>query len=58
MFNLTSGELFVVVFITVAVVSAPWWLRLGELVALLLAGHRQTSRDSASGVPPGSGEPE
>jgi hypothetical protein len=58
MFDLTAGELFVVVFITVAVVSAPWWLRLGELVALMLAGHRPTSRDQAAGAPPGGGEPE
>jgi hypothetical protein len=32
MFGLTNGELFVVVFIVVAVVSAPWWPKLGEAV--------------------------
>jgi len=32
MLGLTNGELFVVVFIVVAVVSAPWWPRLGEAV--------------------------
>jgi hypothetical protein len=36
--GLTSGELFIVVFVTVAVVSAPWWLRLGEMIAAALAG--------------------
>jgi len=36
--GLTSGELFIVVFVTVAVVSAPWWLRIGEVVATALAG--------------------
>jgi hypothetical protein len=36
--GLTYGELFIVVFVTVTVVSAPWWLRIGELVASALAG--------------------
>jgi hypothetical protein len=36
MLGLTNGELFVVVFIVVAVVSAPWWPRLGEAVFKLL----------------------
>lgn len=37
MLDLTRGELFVVVFIVVAVVSSSWWPRLGELVATKLA---------------------
>lgn len=35
---LTNGELFVVGFIVVAVVSAPWWPRLGEFVATAITG--------------------
>jgi Sec-independent protein translocase protein TatA len=34
MFGMTPGELFVVTFIVVMVVSAPWWPRIGEAVAL------------------------
>ena len=40
MFDLTGGELFVVVFITVAVISAPWWPRVGEAISELIAGPR------------------
>jgi hypothetical protein len=35
---LTGGELFVVAFIVVAVVSAPWWPKLGEFVLTTLLG--------------------
>ncbi len=40
MLGLTGGELFVVVFITLAVISAPWWPRAGGAIAGLLAGKR------------------
>lgn len=30
LFGLTGGESFVVAFIVVAIVTAPWWPRLGE----------------------------
>jgi hypothetical protein len=58
MFHLTAGELFVVVFITVAVVSAPWWPRLGELLATMLSGQRPPTRDSGSNRPNGDSAPE
>jgi len=45
--GLTSGELFIVVFVTVTVVSAPWWLRLGELVASALAGSPKGESDES-----------
>jgi hypothetical protein len=38
MLGLTSGELFIVAFVTVTVVSAPWWLRAGEAIATMLSG--------------------
>ena len=41
MLGLTNGELFVVVFLVVAVVSAPWWPRTGEAVAVALSRHRK-----------------
>ncbi len=39
MLGLTSGELFVIVFILVMVVSAPWWPALGEAIAMRIAGE-------------------
>jgi hypothetical protein len=48
--GLTSGELFIVVFVTVAVVSAPWWLRAGELVATALAGLPKGEREDSHGA--------
>ncbi|HEX9620120.1 MAG TPA: hypothetical protein VF989_08300 [Polyangiaceae bacterium] len=33
MVGLTGGEWFVVIFVTVAVVSAPWWPRTAEALA-------------------------
>lgn len=52
MLEMTPGELFIVVFVTVAVVSAPWWGRVGAIVGRALAerGNRKT--------PAGSGEPQ
>jgi hypothetical protein len=52
MLGLTSGELFVVVFLTLAVVSAPWWPRLGEAIADLVSGaddEEDSGRASSSG---------
>jgi hypothetical protein len=46
MFGLTSGELFVVLFILVAVVSAPLWPRVGERIAVALAGGKQDPPDA------------
>jgi hypothetical protein len=46
--GLTAGELFVVAFITVAVLSAAWWPRLGEALMLAMSGTRGT-RDRSSG---------
>lgn len=43
--GLTSGELFVIGFVTLAVVSAPWWPRLGAAIALRLAGEEERGRD-------------
>jgi len=37
MFDLNSGELFVVVFILTAIVSAPLWPRAGEWIASRIA---------------------
>jgi hypothetical protein len=37
-FEVTHGEVFVIVFVTVAVVSAPWWPRAGVAVARALGG--------------------
>jgi hypothetical protein len=48
--GLTSGELFIVVFVTAAVVSAPWWLRVGELVATALAGLPKGEREDSHGA--------
>jgi hypothetical protein len=38
--DLTSGEAFVVIFIVVAVVSTPYWSRLGGAIAVALAGKK------------------
>jgi hypothetical protein len=40
-FGLNFGELFIVVFLTVSVVSAPWWPRLGEWIVDMLRGGRE-----------------
>ena len=43
--ELTAGELFVVAFITLAVLSAGWWPRLGE--AFMLAISEPCARRSS-----------
>jgi hypothetical protein len=43
MLGLTNGELFVVVFIVVAVVSAPWWQRAGGAIAVALTGKNRVN---------------
>jgi hypothetical protein len=47
--GLTSGELFVIIFILVMVVSAPWWPALGEAIAMRIAGE---SKDGPDEPPP------
>jgi len=37
MLEMTRGELFIVVFVTVAIVSAPWWGRAGAALGRILA---------------------
>lgn len=37
MLEMTRGELFIVVFVTVAIVSAPWWGRAGAVLGRILA---------------------
>jgi hypothetical protein len=49
MLGLTNGELFVVVFITVSIVSAPYFQRAGEAIAVALAGRRTKSRTNEQG---------
>ncbi|HVW30723.1 MAG TPA: hypothetical protein VHC69_35445 [Polyangiaceae bacterium] len=49
MLGLTSGELFVVVFITVSIVSAPYWQRAGEAIAVALAERRAKNRTNDPG---------
>ena len=44
MFDLNSGELFVVLFILIAIVSAPLWPALGEWIATRFVG-RENPRD-------------
>lgn len=45
--GLTAGELFVVAFITLAVLSAGWWPRFGEALMVAISGTRGT-RDKSS----------
>jgi hypothetical protein len=49
MFGLTHGELFIVTFVVFAVVSARFWPKLGERIALMAAGRP---------VPPPGKEPD
>lgn len=49
MLGLTPGELFVVVVILVAVVSAPLWPRAGEAVARAIAGGKQRQSSDGDG---------
>lgn len=44
MLGLTSGEWFVIIFILVMVVSAPWWPALGEAIAMRIAGGGKDER--------------
>ena len=62
MFELSSGELFVVAFVTIAVVTALWWPRLGATIAELVVNGRnerkprsQTPSGGESPNPPGEG---
>jgi hypothetical protein len=48
MFDLNSGELFVVVFILIAIVSAPVWPALGEWLVARLS-RRSDRKDSDRG---------
>lgn len=51
MFGLNHGELFVVVFVFLAVVSAPLWPRLGEaLFVFLFGGKSGKSASDESGA--------
>jgi hypothetical protein len=45
-FGLTYGELFLVTFIVVVVVSAPLWPRMGEALAELGGGSRHRGGDA------------
>ena len=45
--GLTPGELFVVGFITLAVLSAGWWPRVGEALMVAISGGRGTRDRSA-----------
>jgi hypothetical protein len=47
MIDLTFGELFVVGFIFVAIVSAPYWPKAGERLILLFARKQPPARDKA-----------
>jgi hypothetical protein len=56
--DLTAGELFIVVFIVVAVVTARWWPRIGQAVAERLCGggEKPPGRDEPGpGTPPPAG---
>jgi hypothetical protein len=47
--GLTAGELFVVAFITLAVLSAGWWPRLGEAFMVMVSGRGARSQSSDDG---------
>ena len=56
-FGLNGGEMFLVVFVTVAVVSARYWPALGERIAVRLVGgavppESGSNRESLPGDPP------
>lgn len=51
MAGLSSGELFLVGFVTIAVVSAPWWPRVGQWVAELVSGERKKKPSGESSAP-------
>ncbi|HEY4104045.1 MAG TPA: hypothetical protein VGM44_09145 [Polyangiaceae bacterium] len=53
MFGLSGGEIFIVAFVTVAVVSARYWPALGERIVVRLSGAESTREtDSAGKSPP------
>jgi hypothetical protein len=52
-FGLNFGESFLVIFITVAVVSARYWPLLGERIALRLSGHSTAHDDPSRSSTPG-----
>jgi hypothetical protein len=49
-FGLSGGEIFIVTFVTVAVISARYWPALGERIALRLSGA--VPRTVSGSVPP------
>jgi hypothetical protein len=54
-FDLTGGELFVLCFLVLAVVSWPLWPRMGEAVFTLFAGpDNEKESKPKGGSPPGS----
>jgi hypothetical protein len=56
MFGLTGGELFVIAFVVIVVVSAPWWPRLGEAILIRLMGAPTDSGERRSDAPNGPSE--
>ena len=52
MFGLSGGELFLVVFITLAVVSAPWWARLGSALGEMLVRGKSDREPRSEGKDP------
>jgi hypothetical protein len=54
--DLTGGELFVIGFVVIAVVSAPWWPRLGAAIATRLAGVPPDEPERPSTPPSGRSE--
>ncbi|HVU00592.1 MAG TPA: hypothetical protein VHE30_02530 [Polyangiaceae bacterium] len=49
--GLTFGEAFIVVFIVVAVVSAPYWPRMGAAIAVAIVGKNAPRETPAPGEP-------
>jgi len=55
MLGLSGGELVVVAFVVFAVLSAPWWPRLGEICGEALASRGTSPAKEPN--PPGSDAP-
>jgi hypothetical protein len=55
MFGLTAGEWFVVVFILVAVVSAPLWPRAGEAIFVRMSRRGGANTSTVTGENKGGG---
>jgi hypothetical protein len=51
MLGLTGGELFVIAFVVITVVSAPWWPRLGAALMTRLMGVPAENGERASAAP-------